>query len=579
MTQDRSASEVELRPIRAADPSYDVAILGGGLAGLTLAIQLKRWRPQTSVVVLEKREGPAPDAAFKVGESTVPSGSHYFQEIVGMRDNLLEEHIVKCGLRYWVPTEDNADITKRLEAGPILYPPHQDFQIDRGRFENELARRALAAGVHVLQGCRVKEVDLGSEGHTISYTQMESQRSTQARWVVDAAGRASLLKRKLGLSSDVNHTINSAWLRLAGGLDLEQWGAHDEEFMSRMSERGIRQFSTNHLLGEGYWVWLIPLGSGPISIGICADPRYHAFEEMNELDRMVDWLKRHEPQLGEAIAGRLSDVQDFLRVEDFAYGVKQTYSADRWALVGEAAAFADPFYSPGSDFIAYGNCFTGDLIVHDLDGDDITGRLDYYNDFYQRTFATVLARTEDHYATFGNPWAISAKLVWDGTMNHYGTVLMMVKGKIPDFEFMKSVDADIDRLYRLNTRMQQLLREWRELERWPIGDVGKRPPPRPVIAAIFALAQDYDDDALREVIAGEVRTAEAMAVAFFHRAAGSLAEPPDPDRAVNPYAVSLRPKTWESDGLFESPGLTREQAIAGAEGIADAWLDPSLAKV
>ena len=53
---------------------FDVAILGGGLAGLTLAIQLKQMRPQTTVVVLEKREGPAPLAAFKVGESTV--GAH-----------------------------------------------------------------------------------------------------------------------------------------------------------------------------------------------------------------------------------------------------------------------------------------------------------------------------------------------------------------------------------------------------------------------------------------------------------------------------------------------------------------------
>ena len=38
--------------------AYDVAILGGGLAGLTLARQIKLTRPDTSIVVLEKREGP-----------------------------------------------------------------------------------------------------------------------------------------------------------------------------------------------------------------------------------------------------------------------------------------------------------------------------------------------------------------------------------------------------------------------------------------------------------------------------------------------------------------------------------------
>ena len=73
MTDDRQASSLEIRPLGPAAERYDVAILGGGLAGLTLAIQLKRQRPDTSVAVLEKRDGPAPLAAFKVGESTVPS--------------------------------------------------------------------------------------------------------------------------------------------------------------------------------------------------------------------------------------------------------------------------------------------------------------------------------------------------------------------------------------------------------------------------------------------------------------------------------------------------------------------------
>ena len=72
------------------------------LAGLTLAIELKRTRPETSVLVLEKREGPAPLAAFKVGESTVPSGAHYFRDVVGLRDHLTDKHLRKCGLRYWM---------------------------------------------------------------------------------------------------------------------------------------------------------------------------------------------------------------------------------------------------------------------------------------------------------------------------------------------------------------------------------------------------------------------------------------------------------------------------------------------
>ena len=102
----------------------------------------------------------------------------------------------------------------------------------------------------MLLGCRVQDVSFGEDLHEVSFTQMDTDVSTNARWLVDAAGRASLLKRKLGLAKDVGHTINSAWFRLAGGLDIEDFGRDNEEWMGRMSEPGIRQYSTNHLLGR-----------------------------------------------------------------------------------------------------------------------------------------------------------------------------------------------------------------------------------------------------------------------------------------------------------------------------------------
>ncbi len=100
-------------PLRPAAERYDVAIMGGGLAGLTLAIQLKRQRPDTSIAVLEKREGPAPLAAFKVGESTVPAGADYFAKVVGMETHLKQRHLVKFGLRFFTPSGTNADISQR----------------------------------------------------------------------------------------------------------------------------------------------------------------------------------------------------------------------------------------------------------------------------------------------------------------------------------------------------------------------------------------------------------------------------------------------------------------------------------
>ena len=125
----RGASEFEIKSIRSPKSEYDVAILGGGLAGLTLALHLKRARPETSVLVAEKRELPPPEAAFKVGESTVEVGAFYYRELCGMADHLEQRHLRKAGLRFFFPAGGNEDITRRVEfVTPDQYWNHQ---IDR----------------------------------------------------------------------------------------------------------------------------------------------------------------------------------------------------------------------------------------------------------------------------------------------------------------------------------------------------------------------------------------------------------------------------------------------------------------
>jgi hypothetical protein len=222
--------------------------------------------------------------------------------------------------------------------------------------------------------------------------------------------------------------------------------------------------------------------------------------------------------------------------------------------------------------IGIGNTLTADLIVHDLDGDDIADRTDYYNGLYQRTFEYVISRYRDTYPIFGNPWVIIGLLGWDHVANHAGMATLAVANKFTDLGFMMSVDDDLDRLFRLSINMHKLFREWNELERKP------RSPGIstlfPVQAeAIFRLVEKFDDDSLREELRHQVRNSEAMAVAIFRRAVSAAPEQPPADRPVNPYAVGLNPATWEADGLFEEPGMTAAQADEIVAGIDVIWDD------
>ncbi len=178
----------------------------------------------------------------------------------------------------------------------------------------------------------MQEIELGPEQHQISLSQEDETATVTARWIVDASGRSNLLRRKLDLGTDTGHHSNAAWFRLAGGLDFEDW-SDDEEWLDRMPERGLRRLSTTHLIAPGYWLWLIQLATGPISIGVCADPRFHPFDEINTFEGFLDWMRRNEPQLAAEIEGRQEDVIDFLRVEDFSYASSRVFSArtaGRW---------------------------------------------------------------------------------------------------------------------------------------------------------------------------------------------------------------------------------------------------------
>ena len=449
------------------DLRFDVSILGGGLAGLTLARQLLLENPEMKIAVVEKRDFPAQETTHKVGESTVEIGAHYFGEQLGLKKHLTDDQLPKFGLRFFFK-DAFQEMAEGTEVGGSTFFAAPSYQVDRGRLENHLAETNTQLGATIFSGSRIREVNLDSSEngardtkHRITFIQNGSEQTIESRWLVDASGRAAFIKRKLKLQDELGHDINAAWFRIDAQIKVDAW-SDDDEWQQLTGKVPRRWLSTNHLMGEGYWVWLIPLATGSTSIGIVADPRIHPLNTFNSFEKSVAWLEKFEPECAAAMEPHLDKMQDFLAMKKLSRGSRQVFSVDRWALVGEAAAFLDPFYSPGSDFIAIGNKMAGKLIEDDLAGNSISQLAPALQSVFLTLFQNNLLTYKDQYPLFGNPRIMAIKFVWDYAVYWGFPALLYFNDKLTDLGFIQSLSNGIEEIRDMNLKMQDFFRSWYE---------------------------------------------------------------------------------------------------------------------
>ncbi|MEM9191873.1 MAG: tryptophan 7-halogenase [Myxococcota bacterium] len=448
---------------------WDVVICGGGMAGLCLARQLRRELPEARVALLERTERPLPVACHKVGESSVELGSQYLATSLGLEAYLRSEHLEKNGLRFF-SGDNQAPVQHRPEIGPPEFPLAPSFQIDRGKFENDLRAMNETDGVTLLEGASIEHIALAKKDapHRIDYRIGEQSASLQARWVVDATGRRRFLQRQLGLQKASQHRPSAAWFRVAERVKISEVVASDVTAWHGRDVDQNRWLSTVHMMGPGYWLWLIPLSTGHTSIGIVADES-HDFDTFRTEELAREWVRTHEP----AVYQRIADLplEDFRVMRNYSYSSHQVLSEDRWACVGEAGVFVDPLYSLGNDFIALSNSFTCRLIGDDLRDafDPATAReLD-------RTFLTIFEAAcvmlTQNGPIFPHGTILGAKLWWD--FFHYWAFVCQyfVQDiyRLPEEELARFREMG-EAHFALNARAQRTLRSWATLKPEPASE-------------------------------------------------------------------------------------------------------------
>lgn len=429
----------------------DAVIAGGGLAGLGLAYQLKSASPELDVVVLDKRKFPVPRAITKVGESTVEIGSHYLSKHLKLADHLKHEHLKKFGIRIFFG-EGADDFSQQDELGASQTFGIPTYQIDRGDIENHLACELKGMGVQLIDNADIQHLSINQDALKDSHKEdkkhhLQAQTDTDrydidARWLLDASGRRAFIKQQLNLHKNNQHQANAIWFRIDKTIEIDQW-SEQESWHKRCMPRGKRWLSTNHLVGPGYWVWIIPLASGITSIGIVMDNQAFDESQIECEQSAMSWLHKNQSRCAEAIGE--ANFLDFVVLKDYSYSCKQLFSDNGWGITGEAGLFADPLYSPGSDFIAINNGFIDDLVRSDAKGEDIRFKRALYERLHFSIYNNTLSLYTGQYGGFGDRQMMGLKLLWD--YSYYWGVLSLL--------FFQNVLTDIARMRKLSVVLQK----------------------------------------------------------------------------------------------------------------------------
>jgi len=317
-----------------------ILVIGGGPAGSYSAAALAR--EGFEVVLLEATKFPR----YHIGESLLASVRHFLKFIDV--DDTMKSHgfTIKPGAAFKFNQYKREAYTDFTARDPNSF----SWNVIREEFDDLLLKHAAKCGVAVFEETKVTEL------------RFEGERPVSATWVsrggvegqvafdylVDATGKNGIMCTKYLRNRRFNKSLNN----------IACWGYWQGAGIYNPGTNRENAIWVEAVPDGTGWAWFIPLHDGSTSVGIVLDQdtsnrkkkelksasgvsslEAHYVEEVRKVPGLMNLL-------GEATLRNPGQPGAVKSTSDFSYSAS-AYAGDHFRIVGDAAAFIDPFYSSG----------------------------------------------------------------------------------------------------------------------------------------------------------------------------------------------------------------------------------------
>lgn len=355
-----------------------VTIIGAGILGLFNALLYAKKGCQ--VTVIDKLEGRK--VRYKVGESQLMFTNPFLRTIGEMDDFLQNRSFPKQGVWFALDHEGSEDLNGLSEIaflGQPVPPVYKetylkdermfrahltDRQMVRPEIEAEMLERVKKYPNIVMIEGLVSEIELGEgeEDHLVSWNNDACNQTgtIRTRWILDCSGRKRLLAKKFGHAQEFEDDFKTTalWGQFGNVAFDDSWACEFQDGL-KLS----RDYSTYHLWGDGYWIWVIRLSNNRLSLGVQILQEKLPAERKKPKEVFWDIIGRH-PKLMKLVSEQ--ECIDFAQFANVQYTTDTFVTARRYGMVGDAASIIDAYYSQGISLACCTSWHIGNIVEDDV---------------------------------------------------------------------------------------------------------------------------------------------------------------------------------------------------------------------